>query len=310
MGTWHARALSRAGARVAAVVDRDVSRARRLAGEYRCCAVAASIQELVPGSIDVFHICTPTATHAEFIELALRADCHVLVEKPLAADEATTHLLLELAAARGRLLCPVHQVLFQRGTRRILTLLDQLRPVHIELMMCSAGASQDSDDDFVGEALSHPLSFLAATLSKAHLNGRWTVSRAGAGELRATLAGPDAIASVLVSTHGRPTIHAARLIGPTGTAHLDFFHGFAVVQSPAVSRGRKVVQPLLFSTQLGAVAAANLFRRAMTRQAAYPGLWELIAAFYRQLRSGGGSPISPAHTMRVAAMRDLLMAQS
>lgn len=309
MGFWHARALTRTGATLALVVDRDLDRAQRFARPYRGCDVASTLDGLSTHRIDVAHICTPTSSHAALVETALDAGCHVLVEKPLAADEATTRALVGLAESRRRLLCPVHQVLFQRGVRQTLAVLEHLRPLHLDLVMCSAGAEGRShaEDDLVSDILPHPLSFLCRALPSAAASGRWTVSAAGPGELRATLTSEVGTASILISAHGRPTVNAARVIGERGTAHLDFFHGFAVFQGGGVSRRRKALQPFVFSAGLGAVAAWNLMLRAVRRQSAYPGLWELVSAFYRQLGPEGVSPVSVTEIGRTAAMRDAVL---
>ena len=308
MGYWHARALTRTGARLALVVDRDLARAERLASQYRGCVPAANLNNALSAqAISVLHVCTPTPSHALLIDTALHAGCHVLVEKPLAHDEATTRALIASAATRGLLLCPVHQVLFQRGTRQTLAALERIRPVHIDLVMCSAGARAGTEDDFIAEALPHPLSFLSRAVPEAAAAGEWTASSRVAGELRATLASASGTASLLISTRGRPTVHAARVIGERGTAHLDFFHGFAFFQGGEVSRTRKGLQPLIYSTGMGVVAAANLVRRAVRRQTAYPGLWELVSAFYRGLGPEPVSPIPAQEILRVAALRDAVL---
>lgn len=311
MGFWHARALTRAGADLVLVVDQDVERARRLAGGYRRCSTASSADQLSAFQTQVAHVCTPTASHAAVIRTALGAGCHVIAEKPLADSAATTADLFAFAASRNRLLCPVHQVLFQRGTQQLLTVLDRLRPRHADLMICSAGARRGSNtaDELVAEILPHPLSFLVQVFPGATESGEWAVSRAGAGEVRATLASPVGMASILISAHGRPPANAAHIIGEQGTAFLNFFHGFASFQDGAMSRTRKAVQPLVYSSLLARAAGWNLLHRALKRQTAYPGLWELVSLFYRRAQTGGPSPISAQATMHVAAMRDIVLAQ-
>jgi hypothetical protein len=51
-------------------------------------------------------------------------------------------------------------------------------------------------------------------------------------------------------------------------------------------------------------AAANLVRRAVAGESAYPGLHALIDAFYRAVVSGGEPPISPEECLAVAAAVD------
>lgn len=55
---------------------------------------------------DLVVITTPNATHAEFAELALRAGCHVVIEKPLCLDSTTAKRLQSLAASQRKHLVP------------------------------------------------------------------------------------------------------------------------------------------------------------------------------------------------------------
>lgn len=307
MGFWHARALTRAGADLTLVVDRDAGQGQALAARYPNCRASADLSDLRSHGITAVHICTPMPSHAALIREAIEAGCHVLVEKPLADDAAATRLLIELAAARNVMLCPVHQVLFQRGVRRLMAWLDGKPPLHVDLVMCSAGAERaGTDAELVAEILPHPLSLIASLLPHAIDDGRWHVVAPRPGELRATLETAGTTASILISSHGRPTVNGARVVASHGTAHLDFFHGFAIVQDAAVSRTRKIVQPLLLSSQLGAATASNLVRRAFERKPAYPGLWELVAAFYDRATSAGQSPIAARDVLAVATWRDAI----
>jgi predicted dehydrogenase len=70
-----------------------------------------SLEEtLADPDIDAVDICLPTDEHGKAVVAALRAGKHVLVEKPMARDEAETELVLEEAGRSGRTLM-VGQVL-------------------------------------------------------------------------------------------------------------------------------------------------------------------------------------------------------
>lgn len=102
IGRVHLDALRRIGVDVVAVAASDAVRATRLADELRVprgCASAAELVEL--DEVDVVHICTPNALHAEQVRLALSAGKHIVCEKPLAptADEAAA--LLQEAEESG-----------------------------------------------------------------------------------------------------------------------------------------------------------------------------------------------------------------
>jgi predicted dehydrogenase len=143
MGRWHAHAIRHTGGRVVALIDRDAARAERLAAQlpHRPAVEADLANAIRAHRIEVVHVCTPLATHDVIARAAIEAGVPVLVEKPLASDAAATEALYTLAKARGVLLCPVHQFLFQPGilaTERAMATLGVLR--QLDLVACSAGA--------------------------------------------------------------------------------------------------------------------------------------------------------------------------
>ena len=305
MGRWHAHAVRRAGACVAAVVDSDPARAVALARHHG--ARSAAFLRDVLGSVDVVHVCTPTSSHAALVTEALDAHRHVLAEKPLAVSAAETRRLVELAAARGAIICPVHQFPWQRGVLKVLQALPSLGTVrHVDVVTCSAGATriEDLDTDAVAiDILPHPLAVLARVLPSV-LSEAWTVRKTGAGEYRLLTCASGASVTVLISMAGRPTVNAMRVIADAGTAHVNLFHGYAVIERGSVSRLGKVIEPFAIATTTLATAGLNLAVRAVRREPAYPGLNELTACFYAAVASGSEPPIPGAETMAIAEAVD------
>jgi predicted dehydrogenase len=313
MGRWHADAAVCARGRVEAVIDRDFARAQSLAARYPgAIATRQFSPALAARTTSVVHLCTPLATHESLGGEALEAGCHVLAEKPLAPTLEATRRLLELAARRRVLLCPVHQFLFQSGTLRILQVLPRLGDLrHVDLTICSAGADGQSDavrDQLAFDILPHPLSLLALVLGPRFADVKWDARRAAAGELRLSGVTAGASVGVVVSMSGRPTVNVLRVVAEHGSASCDFFHGFATIESGAVSRARKILRPLAASSETFLTAVGNLGSRIVRREYAYPGLRELVRRFYQAVIDEGASPISPADTLAVAAVRDDVIA--
>lgn len=313
MGRWHAHAAVRAGGRVTAIIDVNPSRSAQLAARFPGCAAAAEIGPSLDVA-DVVHICTPAASHVAQAREVLEAGRHVLIEKPLASTSAETSALLQLAAERGVLLCPVHQYVFQHGTQTAMARLlsgGSLR--HVDITMCSAGAS-DADaagqDRIAEEVLPHPLSLLQRMLPMDVSELDWIVRRPIPGEIRALAQAGSITVSIVVSMSGRPTVNRAVLVGTEETIELDLFHGYAATYGGAVSRARKVAQPFSRAVTLVAAAGVNLARRALRRQAAYPGLQELVEHFYRAVRTGGEPPITSRETLAVARALERLVFES
>ena len=309
MGRWHAHAAGHAGARVAAVVDPDRSRADRLAARHRGCRVFVELREALD-DVDIVHVCTPSPTHVSVAAQALAARRHVLVEKPLAPTADETADLLAIAESQGVLLCPVYQFLFQDGVQTALTGRSAIGPLrHADVTICSAGAEglEDTARERVAlEILLHPLSLFERLLPGALAELDWSIGYPAIGEIRALGRAGDVTVSILVSMSGRPTMNRMQLIGTTGSTHVDMFHGFAVTQDGAVSRARKLDQPFVFAARLAGGAAANLVRRVWRSEPAYPGLRGLVERFYDAATRGGPNPISPAETFAVARAYDRL----
>jgi predicted dehydrogenase len=313
MGRWHADAAVRAGGRVTAVIDPDLARAEALSARY-----AGSIAQRQLGAApadretSVVHLCTPSPTHEALAHEAIEAGYHVLVEKPLAPTFAATRRLLDLAAARRVLLCPVHQFIFQRGMLRMFRLLPRLGTVrHVDLVICSAGADGQSDavrDQVAFDTLPHLFSLLVRLLGSQFAEISWTVSHAGAGELRLSGVAPGVTAGLVVSMRGRPTRNMVRVIADRGSASSDLFHGFATFEKGTVSRARKVLRPLSTSSLDFVAALTNLGRRLFDRESAYPGLRELVRRLYVAATENGPNPISPADTLAVSSACDHVVA--
>lgn len=99
IATAHARAVrdSADRARLVAVVDIDVQRARAFADTWGVPRSFASLPELLlEEEVDMVHVCTPPQQHAPVIRACLEAGASVLVEKPPALSLAEIDELIAL----------------------------------------------------------------------------------------------------------------------------------------------------------------------------------------------------------------------
>ena len=311
MGYWHAKTIKHVGGTVAAVFDLNAAAAHRLAAQFsgaRACTTFAAL--LDENRIDVLHLCTPTASHYELAAAALARGIHVLVEKPLTPTAVETDRLYALAAEHRVQLCPVHQFPFQRGVLQAHAALGRVgRLHHFAARFCSAGGAGQNDsklDGIVADILPHSLSLMQKFVPGSLGASDWQVSRAAPGEFHATLTTGAIGFSILISMNTRPTATSLQLLGSNGTAHVDLFHGFCVIESGDVSRWRKIIHPFDLASRTLVTAGANLVRRAATGESAYPGLRTLITQFYGAVNGSIPAPISSAEALAVGAVRDRL----
>jgi hypothetical protein len=143
---------------------------------------------------------------------------------------------------------------------------------------------------------------LRRLLGTEFVNATWAAIEPVPGEVRVTATRGRVTAGILVSMSGPPTRNTARLIGERGTAHVDFFHGFATFEAPDVSRMRKIARPFDLASRTLVNAGTDFVRRAIGGEPAYPGLRELTVAFYAAARGTRQTPIDDRETIDVSSV--------
>lgn len=312
MGRWHARCAARNGARVVAIVDRDLGRARALARAYPGACPLASLGDCLPNGVEIVHVCTPVATHAAIATQALAARRHVLVEKPLATSFAETARLVELARGQGARLNPVHQFPFQPAVTRLRDRLARLgtlvRVEYATATAAGAGQSGAARRALLREIAPHPLSLFRAVLGEELARGDWGIFRSTADELEfgGTLGAIPVHA--LLDLRARPTRNQLTVSGTRGTAYVDLFHGYLLIETGAPTRRTKLLRPFVYAAKLLAVAGGNLAWRATRGEYAYPGLTQLIGRFYAAVARDTPAPIGADEILDIARLLDGLAA--
>jgi len=102
MGSVHAQAVRAAGAEVSAVAGSSQVSAEAAAPGLGARTAAESPEALIArDDVDVIHICTPNATHADLVRMAIAAGKPVVCEKPLATSVEDARELTDLADRAG-----------------------------------------------------------------------------------------------------------------------------------------------------------------------------------------------------------------
>lgn len=112
IGRVHLEALCRLGfVEVTALATADSNQATRLAEEYGVESVVSDYRRILDDpEVQVVHVCTPTALHAQMVKDALLAGKHVLSEKPLATSVADAREIVALAKEKGVRNCTNHNL--------------------------------------------------------------------------------------------------------------------------------------------------------------------------------------------------------
>lgn len=322
MARHHLSALKRleVPAVVLGVYDRALDQGEEfavLAGTRAFASVRALLTEARP---DIVHVCTPPGAHFEAAYAALNEGAHVYVEKPFALTEGDARALLDLARSRRLLLCAGHQLLRDRAFETLVERAPDLgslvqvdshfafRPVGTAAARVGAGALARQ----VVDILPHPLYTLVAVLERFApagdgVNLAWV--DAGPADLQSILRAGEVVGRLSVSLRARPVASSLTLTGTRGSLTCDFVRSVVVgTANPGTEVLEKVLNPMVEGVQLFSRTAFSTARRIRSG-ARYPGLAELIGAFYRAVVKGGASPVPPEHLLRVTELFEHLVAK-
>lgn len=104
---FHAPLISAtAGLSLDGIVTSNAERTIQARERYPQAEVFASLDDALARGFDLVAIATPNVTHVPFTEQALRAGCHVVLDKPVAPSAETAADLAARADAQERLLIP------------------------------------------------------------------------------------------------------------------------------------------------------------------------------------------------------------
>ena len=124
------------GAQAVAVASAHPERAEAFAAAHSIARSYAGLPQMLEGGrragagIDLIHIGSPNALHAEQAIAALDAGYHVLVEKPFALTAAQAHAMVEAARRAGRFLMEGWLSAFEPGVARLREVLPRLGRLH------------------------------------------------------------------------------------------------------------------------------------------------------------------------------------
>jgi myo-inositol 2-dehydrogenase / D-chiro-inositol 1-dehydrogenase len=111
-GQFHAQSIAgNSGAQLAAITAPSVASQQAAAQAYPQAKVFSDHRRMLAETkLDIVDIVTPSDTHLDIATAALNADCHVLLEKPMALRIQDCQAIVQLATDRGLHLAVGHEL--------------------------------------------------------------------------------------------------------------------------------------------------------------------------------------------------------
>jgi predicted dehydrogenase len=150
---YHELAQQGAGVELAAVVDKDPTRAQEVAREFGCQALTSLAG--LRGRIDAASIAVPTTEHLSVAQALIEGGVDLLIEKPLAASLDDADEIIRLAQRTGRIVQVGHLERFNPVVRATIPLLT--RPMFFEVHRLSVFTPRSLDVDVVLDLMIHDL---------------------------------------------------------------------------------------------------------------------------------------------------------
>ncbi|MGQ0672086.1 MAG: Gfo/Idh/MocA family protein [Hyphomicrobium sp.] len=157
-GRFHAKQYAaNPGARLVAVVDLDLDKAKAVAKEFGAETALTDVSELY-GKVGAVSVASATAQHFNVGKALLQNGIHILVEKPITHSVETGQELTELAEAKGLTLQVGHIERFSAAFR---TLQKQItRPLYIECYRIAPYKPRGTDVDVVHDVMIHDIDII------------------------------------------------------------------------------------------------------------------------------------------------------
>lgn len=238
--------------------------ARRDAARRLGLAAFATPEALAAVPADVWSVCSPPDRHAPLTTAALRAGCHVLLEKPMAPEPSVCRALDELARRERRILALGHNFLCCRAWMRLRRWLDDGRLGTLRAVQAVQWSGPGRDvplwtrelrGGLLFDELPHHLYLLADLLGNLEVASAWY--------------SPDdpRLEAALVSDRGTATVSAwldaprtewwIAVGGSRGSAMIDLFRDAAIWIPGEESRTYRTI------VQGSAYAGAGMLRAGL-----------------------------------------------
>jgi predicted dehydrogenase len=311
---------------IQAVCDKNQELARQTAAGHHIPGVYAEITDMLAGEkLDIVDICVPPQIHAPLALEALKAGCHVLMEKPMALKVSDCDLMLATARENDKRICIVHNQLFNPPLPRARQLVaagavGELTGIRIllsdhrdEMIMKKDYWIHKLPGGVIGESGPHivylTLAFLDSVRSvDVHARSILEHPWARFDEFRLELEGEKAMSSVVMSYATTRHDLLIDIMGTEGYIHIDLSARYLVRHGSKASVKPSRFIPFYLS------ARAQEFRGIAGNALGYLtgglklGHELLIKAFVNSIIRGTEPPVSGEEGREVVKVMEMIVA--
>jgi predicted dehydrogenase/nucleoside-diphosphate-sugar epimerase len=318
------------GLKIVGVVDKEEQKAKECANRHGIMDSYNSIDDLLSQQKpEAVHIVTPPQTHFSLAKKAIRAKCHILVEKPLTLHRQEALKLFELAKTHGVKLCTMHNHLYDpwmlsarefldKGGIGKIVYLESYYGINTQIpeIMGYRGPNEiswifDLPGGLFHDFIVHPLYLMLEytgkpirieTMTQAH----GTLFQNLADELHVMIEGENAIGKLTISFNTKPFQHFLKIYAEKGILKVDF-NNMTMVTLPLSKLPRaatKITNNLSIAKQLTYQTISNIIKFSTGKLKPYSGMKILIHNFYDSIRQSTEPPVSRNQALTVIKVAD------
>jgi predicted dehydrogenase/nucleoside-diphosphate-sugar epimerase len=292
------------------VTDLDRKRAQENAEKWGTIAFD-SLDQLIEAGANVIHVLTPPAAHAKVAKAALEKGCHVLVEKPIAEDEAEALEVGALARRKGLVASVNHSLLFDPQVKRAIDMVKAGKLGNIVSVDILRGSEyppyeggplppwyRDAGYPFRDIGV-HCLYIIQELLGDIEdVEAKWESlggdPNLAFDEWRALVRCKRGLGQFQLTYNTKPMQSQLIIHGTKGVLRVDLFAMFHGKRSstPLPKAAERLVNAFADSIQPLIDVPVNVYKFVRKEVQAYQGLRDLVREFYRRLETGEQPPVS------------------
>lgn len=292
------------------ITDIDGRRAQENAEKWGTRAYA-SLEQLVTAGAEVIHVLTPPSAHAKVALAALERGCHVLIEKPIAEDEADAREIGRVAEARRLVATVNHSLLYDPQIRRALAQVDAGALGDIVSVDILRGSEyppyeggplppwyRDAGYPFrdLGVHCLYLIQRLLGPIEDMHATWRSLGGDPNLAfdEWRALVRCRRGLGQFQLTYNAKPMQSQLIIHGTKGVLRVDLFAMFHGKRSamPLPKPAERIINALTDSVQPLIDVPLGVYRFLTKEVQAYQGLRDLVRDFYDRLAAGEPPPVS------------------